>query len=54
MLYIYGKKMARNGRTKVIDKGTFVSKQSLLEHLDFKVTKKIQTIAQSFYENIVY
>ena len=26
---IYGKKLARNGRTKVIYKGTFISKQSL-------------------------
>ena len=27
--HTYGKKMARKGRTKVIYKGTFVSKQSL-------------------------
>ena len=27
--HTYGKKMAREGRTKVIYKGTFVSKQSL-------------------------
>ena len=28
--HTYGKKMARKGRTKVIYKGTFISKQSLL------------------------
>ena len=28
--HTYGKKMARKGRTKVICKGTFISKQSLL------------------------
>ena len=27
--HTYGKKMARKGRTKVIYKGTFISKQSL-------------------------
>jgi hypothetical protein len=29
--HTYGKKMARKGRTKVIYKGTFISKQSLLQ-----------------------
>ena len=31
--HTYGKKMARKGRTKVIYKGTFISKQSLFTYL---------------------
>ena len=38
--HTYGKKMARNGRTKVIYKGTFVSIQSLL--IESEKTSKIK------------
>ena len=35
-----GKKMARKGRTKVIYKGTFVSKQSLVDFTNKNNTEK--------------
>ena len=41
--YTHGKKMARKGRTKVIYKGTFVSKQSL-----FPTSKKDKTKQNMF------
>ena len=41
--HTYGEKMARNGRTKVIYKGTFVSIQTL-----FTVTLSNVLIVQSF------
>ena len=43
--HTYGEKIARYGRTKVIYKGTFISKQSLL----YKIHQKI-----SFYRNFEF
>ena len=48
--HTYGKKMARQGRTKVIYKGTFVSKQSLLTQHSLSFINLIQENKRINYE----
>ena len=49
--HTYGKKMARNGRTKVIYKGTFVSIQSLGDDIQKKFLNKIRLKFERFHNH---
>jgi hypothetical protein len=51
---MYGKKMARTGRTKVIYKGTFISKQSLIgkKWLEMVVKQTLRQVANFGHQTL--